>query len=435
MSRISTIFVFDLNRKPTSANPTDEEIQDAKLLYYYPEHCEVEERRSHFGLIEGLIGLLSTFTSNKIDFLKTKLFTTTISEWCPDVYLVVCFKNEEGSWNEMAEYSHHWKHLITKVVLENTKKMFELFYGPLSDLMKESEDGTSANLEKVRLAFDNFLPSFLTQTVGDSFNILKDWNATNKSHTGVVGALDSQNLIVDVCEEFKEVKGYMFIHNQEVLLSSLDLDNMMILYTFLIKNHGIAHKEPEYRLKNVDRIESEEVQILESDGGTAFGPRVHLNGHEYYLSVMCFESLYLVLLLQTDDLMLSLSNIKEYLTGMPHGLKALINSLSRTPSTSPLCTVSLNTATKAIRSIGYDSLDDKKLQELYIIRGIHHLIESNANRLKQIHVRSSAGWVNAQVSNSREMYLTLQSDRLGLNDVRNTFDEFVKTYLGGIYFI
>lgn len=63
--------------------------KDAKLLYYYPEYREVEERRSHFGLIEGLIGLLGTFTTHKIDFLRTKLFTTTISEWCKDVYLVV----------------------------------------------------------------------------------------------------------------------------------------------------------------------------------------------------------------------------------------------------------------------------------------------------------------------------------------------------------
>ncbi|EDO08341.1 hypothetical protein BBOV_III007810 [Babesia bovis T2Bo] len=433
MISVTTIFVVDLNRKPLSVDPTDEELQDAKLLYYYPDHCEIEERRSHFGLIEGLIGLISTFTTNKIDFLKTKLFTTTVSEWYPGVYLVVCFKDDEKHSSEMLEYSHSWKHLINKIVLENAKRIFELLYGPLNEHLELAT--SSGNLDDLRIAFDNFLPSFLTKSVSSSFNILKDWDATNKAHINSAFALDAQTLITDICLEFNEVKEYLLIYNREIFLSSLDIDDMMVIYTFLIKHEGSVTKDAESRVKTLTPTVSNEVHVLESDTGVAFGPRVRVKGRDYYLSALCFGGLILILLLDSRDIVLSLNNIKEYLNGIPHGLKALLRSISNPSSSSKLRTLSLNSTTKTIRSIGYEPLDDKKLRELYIIRGIHHLIESNAAHLNRVDVKTSDGWICSQVSNDREMYLSLSSDRLGLTAVTQTFDDFVKSHLGGIYFI
>ncbi|GIX61521.1 uncharacterized protein BcabD6B2_09560 [Babesia caballi] len=371
MSRVNTIFVFDLNQKPASSNPSDEEVQDAKLLYYYPEHREVEERRSHLGLIEGLIGLLSSFTTHKIDFLRTKLLTTTVSEWCPDVYLVVCFKNEEAAWSEMAEYSHHWKHFITKVVLENAKSIFELLYGPL---------------------LERCLPSTYNRRDG-------------AGHSGTAHPyflLPSQTLIADVCAEFESIKECLITYNKEILYSSLDLDDKLLLYTYLIKNQGTVCKERSYCLKPLAEGEgANEVHIMESEAGAAFGPRIHLKGQEYHLCAMYFNGLLLVLLIQSDNLMLTLTSIKEHLTGMPNGLRALAKSLSQNPSTAKLHTVSLNKATKVIRSIGYDQVDDKALRELQITRGIHHLIESSAGQISQLHVKSSEGWFSSQHSNDR----------------------------------
>ncbi|GBE58782.1 hypothetical protein, conserved [Babesia ovata] len=449
MSNVSTIFVFDINRTPSSPNPTDEEVQDAKLLYYYPEHREVEERRSHLGLIEGLLVLLASFTKHKIDFLRTKLFTTTISEWCDGIYLVVCFKNEENSWNEMAEYSHHWKHYITKVVLENAKKVFELLYGPLYDLLHASGGNASSNVEHVRRAFEDFLPSFITKAAGDSFHILNIWNASYKSHAGALSALDAQALIADLCSEFEAVHDYIFIHNKEVLHSSLDLDNMLALYTYLIKHQGSVSCQHPNAITDVQVSKQRELcmkpladgegvgeaHIMKSESGDAFSPKVHINGQAYHLGVVCMGDLYLVLLLHCDDVMFTLSSIKEYLSGAPNGMAALLKSLSHTPVASKLRTVSLNSVTKTIRSVGYNDVDEKALRELQIIRGIHHLIESSLEVITRMHVRSKQGWCSAKVSNGREMYLTLPSESLSLTDVSGAFNDFVKTFLGGIYFI
>ena len=38
---IKTIFFFDPSQKPASKKPSEEEIQDAKLLYYYPENASI----------------------------------------------------------------------------------------------------------------------------------------------------------------------------------------------------------------------------------------------------------------------------------------------------------------------------------------------------------------------------------------------------------
>lgn len=433
MARVSTIFVFDLNQKSPKPHPSDEEIQDAKLLYYYPEYREVEERRSHFGLIEGLIGLLGTFTTHKIDFLRTKLFTTTISEWCKDVYLVVCFKNENLPTSEMGEYSHHWKNFMTKVVLENAKHIFELLYGPLYAFLEPSSESTEG-LERLRLTFDEILPPFITKAGGDSLHILNSWEASYKSQANAACTLDAQTLIEDLCTRFDAVKGFLFICDKQLIHSSLDMDDMLLLYTYLLKHQGRICKNQEFCLDRTVKVKGD-VQILDSEAGTPFGPRIHLKGNHYNLCAICHEDLYLVLLLQVEDVFFTISRIKEYLGGLPHGLGAMLKSLQQPASTHNLKTVSMNSATKTIRSFGYDNIDEKSLKELHIIYNIHQLLDSGAKRINNVHLRTKCGWFSAKVSNDREVYRVLTNESMNLTDVKTTFQDFTDTYLGGIYFI
>lgn len=38
---------------PKERKPTEENIQDAKLIYYYPSSVQIQEKRNHVGLAEG----------------------------------------------------------------------------------------------------------------------------------------------------------------------------------------------------------------------------------------------------------------------------------------------------------------------------------------------------------------------------------------------
>ncbi|KAK1444436.1 hypothetical protein BgAZ_103420 [Babesia gibsoni] len=432
MDQVTTILVFDLNQKPSSSDPSDEEIQDAKLLYYYPEHREVEERRSHFGLIEGLIGMVGSFTTNKIDFLRTKLFVTTISEWCDGVYLVVCFKNDKSKDNETAQYSHHWENFITKVVLEDAKKLFQLVHGPLSDHLEQLA-ASKEYLDQLRHLFDDILPEFIVNSANSSLSVLNSWNASQKAKMNAECAVEAQFLIQGLCQRFDAVKEFLIIHNKQLIHSSLDMNDMLLLYTYLLKHDGKVCKRQEFRLcKKEGRAE---LHVMDSETGTPFGPEINLKGRKYHLSVICHADIYLVVLLQAEDVFFTLNNIKEYLEVIPNGFSPLTPSKKEptmAPNTKTLC---VNTASKSIRCIGYENIDEKALKELNVIHGIHQLISSGEDRVNSAHVKDGYRWISAKSSNDRIIYRVIENSGISLTDTKTTFQEFIKQNLGVIYFI
>ena len=50
---LKSCFIFSPVIKPNKAKPSDDEIQDAKLLIYYPSSEETLIKRSNIGIIEG----------------------------------------------------------------------------------------------------------------------------------------------------------------------------------------------------------------------------------------------------------------------------------------------------------------------------------------------------------------------------------------------
>ena len=77
---LKSCFIFSPVIKPNKAKPSDDEIQDAKLLIYYPSSEETLIKRSNIGIIEGTIDFIQTFTKsqqeNEKKQKKNKLFFT-----------------------------------------------------------------------------------------------------------------------------------------------------------------------------------------------------------------------------------------------------------------------------------------------------------------------------------------------------------------------
>lgn len=431
MGKVSTIFIFDVNRKPTTSHPSDEELQDAKLLYYYPEYRGVDERRSHCGLIEGLIGMLASFTTNTIDFMRTKLFTTTISEWCPGVYLVVCFKNDGGSDNEMVEYSHHWKNFITKVVLENAKSIFELLNGPFADFLAKLPSYTDG-LEKLRVACEEVLTPFIIKSSTNSMHVINSWNASKESQANADCLIEARFLIGGLRQRFEVVKGFLLIYKEQLIDTSLDLNDELLLYMYLLKYQKEIAEHKEFNHTN-NTGEGSEVQILETEPGTPLVPQIHIKGKKRHLCVVKQDDIYLLLLLQGEDVFLNVNSIKDYLAELPSGLAAVVNTIKEDPGLSNQKAILLNSLTKTVRSFGYDELDDKALKELQIIHGIQELMNSGSHKIHSAHVRNN-GWISAKTSNDRELYRVIDNGNMSLTEVKTTFQEFIGQNLGEVYF-
>ena len=67
--KIRELFIFNTKLKSPKKKPSDDEAQDAKLLYYYPEDTEILVKRSNIGIIEGTLGFMQSFEKIDSNFL------------------------------------------------------------------------------------------------------------------------------------------------------------------------------------------------------------------------------------------------------------------------------------------------------------------------------------------------------------------------------
>lgn len=70
---IKSCFIFNSNLKSPKKKPSDDEAQDAKLLYYYPKNEELLVKRSNIGIIEGTLSFMESFEKTNTKFLLTEL--------------------------------------------------------------------------------------------------------------------------------------------------------------------------------------------------------------------------------------------------------------------------------------------------------------------------------------------------------------------------
>ena len=64
---IKSCFICDSTLKSKKKKPSDDEIQDIKLLYYYPNNEDQVIKRSNMGIVEGTIGFMDAFERSPDD--------------------------------------------------------------------------------------------------------------------------------------------------------------------------------------------------------------------------------------------------------------------------------------------------------------------------------------------------------------------------------
>lgn len=81
---ILALFIFNTELKPNKENASDEEKQEAKILYYYPSNEKLVTKRFITEIIEGTIGLFNNFSkkskikTNDFDLTETNLETSNL---------------------------------------------------------------------------------------------------------------------------------------------------------------------------------------------------------------------------------------------------------------------------------------------------------------------------------------------------------------------
>ena len=64
---IKEFFIFNTKLKSPLEKPSDDDVQDAKLLYYYPEDTDIIIKRSNMGIIEGTTSFMKEFECHMLE--------------------------------------------------------------------------------------------------------------------------------------------------------------------------------------------------------------------------------------------------------------------------------------------------------------------------------------------------------------------------------
>jgi hypothetical protein len=139
---IKEFFIFNTKLKSPLEKPNDDEVQDAKLLYYYPENTETLVKRSNMGIIEGTTAFMKEFEKSKTNFLLTELNKVYFLADNYEEDFTICFILVKKSANpiifnkyENIETKKKW----LKSLIDHFYNTFILFHNTLSEFFISKE--------------------------------------------------------------------------------------------------------------------------------------------------------------------------------------------------------------------------------------------------------------------------------------------------------
>ena len=133
---IREFFIFNTKLKSPLKKPSDDDVQDAKLLYYYPENTEILVKRSNMGIIEGTTAFMKEFEKSYSNFLLAELNKVFFLANNYEEDFTICFILHKKSINpslfnrfENIETKKKW----LKLFLDNFYRTFILFHNKLEN--------------------------------------------------------------------------------------------------------------------------------------------------------------------------------------------------------------------------------------------------------------------------------------------------------------
>ena len=266
---INSLFIFDATLKAEKSKPSDEEAQDAKLLFYFPSSEDIMIKRSNMGVIEGSMGLFNSFGKSDNQFILVELnkhtFIANVFEDNKTVVMIL-EKNEEFCYNSSSTTNK----IFMKIFLRYFYDVLVFFHGPLSSLffpqgedIKKNVRGFRALTSKIKDFFDSF--KMFVQEIKFPFNDNILYFPLNElTHVQLI--LSNQRLV----EKLDSIKYTSLIYKGFILHNEIPMNSISIIYNYMHSNFDSKLKiskfnRPPYKVLqtiNSENIEEETEQSV-----------------------------------------------------------------------------------------------------------------------------------------------------------------------------
>ena len=252
---IKEFFIFNTKLKSPLEKPNDDDIQDAKLLYYYPENTEPLVKRSNMGIIEGTTAFMKEFEKAKTNFLLTELnkvyFLANNYEEDFNICFILVKKNTNPTiFNRYDSIENKKKWL--KLIIDSFYNTFILFHNTLTNyfISKEKpEINVPLSQEKYNILKD-FILNFIEYMNAIRYPLIDNLQyfpmSTNMQASILLSIQRLQEKIPDLKMSAITYKGKI-IHNQ------LPFEVISLLYNIFYSSYDTTPKfdnfeEPPYEV-------------------------------------------------------------------------------------------------------------------------------------------------------------------------------------------
>ncbi len=92
------MFAINPTLLPKVKKPSEEELTDAKILFFYPESTDIHERRKQAGISEGIVNFFQPFTEDEapIECIATLHFSHLIKQVETNIWLNIVIQHPEN---------------------------------------------------------------------------------------------------------------------------------------------------------------------------------------------------------------------------------------------------------------------------------------------------------------------------------------------------
>ena len=240
--KIRELFIFNTNLKSPKKKPSDDEAQDAKLLYYYPENTEILVKRSNIGIIEGTLSFMQAFEKVDSNFLLTELDKTLfIAEGYEENFMVGFILDKENVKTFNKYENLDTKKKWFKDLLDNFYNTFVLFHNKFYEFFLDKENPYVNNgLKKEKLfMLNDFIMNYFTFIENMKLPILN-----NLQYFTMNINLESELLLAvqRLTEKIPNLKMTSIIYKGKLVHNQLPFSVISILYNIFFSAYECTNK-------------------------------------------------------------------------------------------------------------------------------------------------------------------------------------------------
>jgi len=294
---IERLIIYDPTLKPKAQKPLEQDFQDAKLLYYYPEDINIEIKRNDVGLAEGMVlfwGAYGEENSTRNQLVYTNQYAYILDNFEDTLWICVVLKNfteetvyfpAEGKTYQSLppENFRVEKPTLTRETAQRFAKhfvnSFHLFYGKVSKFMTEEQRLN----EDFPLIFEKFMLYY------------KKLNCINFPRINMAKYLDTYlnyapidkkvfmavHYLMDVIKNIdKNIKHQIVFFNGYFIYSTFPLKIAQMFYDYFFLNGDTTSIDVNKLLTKFATIQDK----LKFDPRLKYGHRLELMGDKGYIT-------------------------------------------------------------------------------------------------------------------------------------------------------